>query len=32
MFRVCINKGKHDVYGFMDPQLINPLGNKKVET
>jgi len=32
MSRVCINEGKEDVYGFMDPQSINPLENKKIET
>jgi len=29
---LCFNEGKQDMYGFLDPQLIQPLGNKKSET
>jgi len=32
LFEVIINEGKHGVYEFMDPNLINSTGNKKVET
>jgi len=29
---MLFNKGKQDIYGFLDPQLIQSLGNKKSET
>ena len=32
MSGVCINEGKQEFYGVMDPQLIHALGNKKIET
>jgi len=32
LFGVSINEGNRDVYGFLYPYLINPIGAKKVET
>jgi len=29
---VSISDGNQDVYGFLDPYFINPIGAKKVET
>ena len=29
---VSINEGNQDVYGFLDPYYINPIGAKKPET
>jgi len=28
---VSINEGNQDVYGFLDPYYINPIGAKKYE-
>ena len=32
MYDLCLGKGKHDIYGFLDHQLIHPMNNKRVET
>jgi len=29
---LCFNEGKQDTYEFLDPQLIQLLSNKKLET
>ena len=29
--RVCVEEGKADVYGFLDPQMIQQSGNQRSE-
>ncbi|XP_068461862.1 uncharacterized protein [Phaseolus vulgaris] len=29
---LCFDEGKHNIYGFLDPQITQSIGNKKSET
>jgi len=28
---LCLDEEKHDIYEFLDPKLIHPMGNKRAE-